>query len=151
MRRPILLGTLTAGLLAALTAALTAAAPNAEASAYGYSFWGVHTFKDVPIPSGQLFGAIEGSGLNWTDVGGDFLSVGTICNWQFKVVFYDGARGADKTTTFDQGVQNGCDREGAFKLGNTPATPAKPGSVCIELYRDFGDERLAAVCHSIFA
>ena len=25
-------------------------APRAEASAYGYSYWGVHTFKDVPIP-----------------------------------------------------------------------------------------------------
>lgn len=147
MRKPVLLGTLTAGLLAALVAG----APSANASAYGYGFWGVHTFKDIPIPSGTVFGAVEGSGLNWDDVGGSFESVGTVCDWNFKVVFYDGARSDNKTTPFEQPLQSGCARTGAFKLGNTPGTPAKAGSVCIELYREFGDERLGAVCHNIFA
>jgi hypothetical protein len=66
-------------------------------------------------------------------------------------VFSTGARTNNQTTVINQPDQNNCTRTGAFKLENTPARPAAPGSVCIELYRDFGDERLAAVCHAIHA
>ena len=122
-----------------MLAGVLAAGSNAEASAYGYSFWGVHTFKDVPVPAGTVFGAIQGAGLNWRDVGGSFESVGTVCNWNFTVTFYEGPRSANKATKVDEPIQNGCARIGAFKLG-TLARPAAAGSVCIELYRQFGDE-----------
>ena len=142
------LGTLLTGLLAGVIAA----APSAEASAYGYDFWGVHTLKDIPIPSGELFGAIEGDGLDWHTAGGSFVAAGNVCNWHISLVFYDGARKEDnRTRVVNQPTQNNCTAAGAYKLANTPFRAAAPGSVCIELYRDFGEERLAAVCHAIHA
>jgi hypothetical protein len=135
-------------LCSALALSLTGA-PKAEASAYGYAYWGVHTVKDVPIPAGQLFGAIEGKKLNWRDAGGSFLSAGPICNWHFSVVFYEGARKEGKTTVIDQDNQSSCAHTGTFKVANPAGETAPEGSVCIRLYRDFGNEQLASVCHSI--
>jgi hypothetical protein len=144
--RALSVATLVLG--SALALSLTGA-PRAEASAYGVAYWGVHTVKDVPIPAGQLFGAIEGKKLSWRDAGGSFLSAGTICNWHFSVVFYEGARKDGKTTVIDQDNQPSCARTGAFKVANTAAMAAPEGSVCIRLYRDFGNEQLASVCHSV--
>lgn len=138
-------------LLATLLAGPVAFAPHANASAWGFDYWGVHTFKDIPIPSGQITGEIQGDGLNWSEAGGSFVAAGNVCNWAFKVVFYDGARSDHRTAEYEQPTQGDCSRTGAWRFTDPSSHTAKPGSVCIELYRDFGDERLGAVCHAILA
>jgi hypothetical protein len=137
-------------------AAIFVASP-ASASAYGYSYWGTHHVSvskggvgadSVLVPNGQLFGAIEGKGLRWTNAGGSFLSPGSICNWHFSVQFYEGRRSNNNVQVADQPNQ-GCSRTGAFNLHNFLGEDAKAGSVCIRLYRDFGGELLTSVCHGI--
>src|SRR4051794_6754975 len=73
-------------------ACATGVAKTASASAYGYDYWGVHTFRDLPIPGGQLFGVVEGDGLRVRVVGGNFVSVGNLCNWRMDIDFIDSGR-----------------------------------------------------------
>jgi hypothetical protein len=135
-------------LLACLTLAVVAAtAPtSASASAYGYAYWGVHVFKDIPVPSGQLFGAVRGNGLRVDQAGGEFLAAGNLCNWHIDVDFYDASKARYNHV---QGSNHpNCTREGGEKYG-LGGLRVRPGRACVRLYRDFGNERLASVCHAI--
>lgn len=135
----LLSGVVVAGAVAVVPSA-------AKASAYGYDYWGTHTFKDIPIPRGQLFGAVEGSGLRVDRAGGTFIAAGNLCNWHIDVDFYD----RSQTRYYHvQGQNNsGCSRIGGEKY-NLNGFRARPGRACIRLYRDFGNEGLASVCHGI--
>ncbi len=124
-------------------------ASPASATAGGYDYWGVHTIRDVPVPSGQLFGIIRGNGLNWSEAGGSFIAAGNLCNWHFSVVFYEGARSKNNATVLDQENQSTCSHTGAYKIRNGDGASISEGSVCIRLYRDFGNEQLGSVCHGI--
>jgi hypothetical protein len=142
------------GMVLGLVALLTAlgigigsmAPPAANASAYGYDYWGKHVVKGVPVPSGQLFGAVEGSGTRIDRAGGDFLSAGNICNWSISIVFYNNRNKIARVVNQDR--QRNCRHAGIYKL-SFGGWHAPEGRVCIRLYRDFGRERLASVCHSI--
>ena len=132
------------GLIVALVAATAPPVPIAQASAIGYDYWGVHVFKDIPIPAGQLTGAVWGEGLYIHDWGGNFGSAGNICNWHFSLHLIDGDgdtydKVAGKTVT-------NCTHAGQQKY--LLKRNVKPGKACVRLYTNFS-HRVASVCHSI--
>ena len=130
--------------LSALALGAAVGPQTAHASAYGYAFWGVHTFKDVPVPAGELFGAVEGRGTRVDRAGGSFLSAGNICNWSFSIVFIDDEHGHRIAGVVNQSRQRYCSYVGVFKA-SLGGDRAPEGHACIRLYRDFGHERLAEV------
>jgi hypothetical protein len=119
---------------------------EANASAYGYDYWGAHAYKGVSVPSGQLFGVVRGEGTRIDEAGGNFLSGGNICNWSISVVFYQGRDRINRVE--NQPRQHNCTHEGTYKL-DFGGWHAPEGRVCIRLYHDFGGERLASVCHAV--
>jgi len=132
---------LTAGCALAL---MMGAAKTASASAYGYDYWGVHTFKDLPIPAGQLFGVVEGDGLRVRVAGGNFLSVGNLCNWKMDVDFIDASR--RRYANVSTGIVGGCTHAAQRKFSLN--RDMKEGLACVRLYTAF-DHRVASVCHNI--
>ena len=145
------------GLILAFSVAATA--PSASASAEGWQTWKSHSVSvsvggvstNVLVPSGILYGNIQGKGLNWTQAGGYWvlLASGDICNWHMSIQFYQGARSDNNMFPIDQPNQPNCARQGGFKVENDLGYTTSEGSVCIRLYRDFGNELLASVCHAI--
>jgi hypothetical protein len=90
--------------------------------------------------------------LTWTEADGYWVlqASGTVCNWHMWVVFYEGKRADDNKVVYDQPNHSECARQGNFKIGPDPGWDAlSEGSVCIRLYAEFGERRLASVCHSI--
>lgn len=132
---------LTAGSAFAL---LLGTAKPASASAYGYDYWGVHTFKDLPIPAGQLFGGIEGSGLRVRIAGGNFLSVGNLCNWKMDVDFIDSSH--RRYANVSTGIVGSCTHAAQRKF--LINRDMKEGLACVRLYTAF-DHQVASVCHNI--
>jgi hypothetical protein len=138
--------------LAACLAMLGARPAVAQASAYGYAYWGGFPItvkgQTIKVPAGQLFGAAEGKGLRMTAVGGDFITyTASICNWHIDVDFlgrdgrqYDKIQGPDHRS---------CDPWGVEKW-NVAGRRIREGRVCIRLYTHF-THRVASVCHSVHA
>lgn len=134
----------TALALTALTATFTTLAMEAKADAIGYAYWGIHVYKDIPIPAGQLTGGVWGNGLYVHDAGGNFLSGGNLCNWHVDIDFldlnnkrYDYIRGTTVPT---------CNRRGTQKW--LIKKQARPGKLCVRLYTA-GSDKVASVCHNI--
>jgi hypothetical protein len=129
---------------AAVFALGVGAAGIASASAYGYSWWGVHVFKDIPIPGGHLFRVVEGAGLQVRDVGVNFLSAGNLCNWKIDVDFLDSA--GHRYDGVSSGTVRSCTHAAQrhFILNRN----MKEGRACIRLYTAFTDP-VASVCHNI--
>jgi hypothetical protein len=123
---------------------LTWAVTAANASAIGYDYWGVHTFKDIPIPAGQLTGGVWGDGLYVHDAGGNFLSAGNICNWHVDIDLIDSS---GKTYRYLRGTPvQSCSHEGTQKW--LLKQKARPGKACVRLFTAFTDQ-VASVCHNI--
>ncbi|MBD2435077.1 MULTISPECIES: hypothetical protein [Fischerella] len=118
--------------------------PSANASAIGYAYWGVQTWKDIPIPSGQLTGGVFGRGLYVNDAGGNFISAGNICNWRIDVDFID-ASGKTYYRNRGKTVEN-CTRAGQQK--RLIKKNIRPGQACVRLYTAF-NHNVASVCHNI--
>lgn len=112
--------------------------------AHGISYFGTFQLKGYTLPSGQLYGAVEGNGLFVDIAGGHFIAAGNICNWFFKVDFedlnghtYDSRRG---------NLNGNCTRKGLQKLGISGTF--KPGKVCIRLVTA-GHHVVSSVCHNL--
>jgi hypothetical protein len=123
--------------LATLTASITFQPMEAQASASGCtSFSG----------GGLLCGQVQGSSLDVDWVSGNFTSISPICNWHFAVRFYD--RNNREYKTVNSSDHTSCNVSGSFKWNPSGNYRAKPGRVCIGLYKDFSRE-VDRACFSI--
>ncbi|RUS25107.1 hypothetical protein BC938DRAFT_472618 [Jimgerdemannia flammicorona] len=132
--------------LLATVLVIAALATNVMASAGGYSYWGEFTIPelDIPVPGGQLYGEVDGKSLHVSQAGGDFLSLGNLCNWHIDVVFYDEHnREAYKVPG---SIHESCNHEGGEKYNINRDVPR--GRVCIRLYTAF-NHQVTSVCHNI--
>ena len=130
-------------------AALLALTGPASATAVGHAFWGVHTFREVPIPAGQLTAMVFGKGLNVEGFSMNWGSAGNLCNHHMSVSFQD-RNGHQYLPAFDQKNQGNCPKGGSYTERWVSPLRVQPGRVCMSVYRDFGKERLATVCHGIY-
>lgn len=148
----------TAILVAVVISGLAAAAlpASSHASATGKGWWGWHEFpQGVWVPSGQLTGSIQSAGWPWSSgryvqsVKGSFIAAGRLCNWNMSFDFYDSS--GRLYQQYRQPVDRDCDTFDWQTVNFTGfyGWKAKEGRGCIRMYRDFGRERLASVCHAI--
>lgn len=131
---------------AACAAPLAFGITPAIASAIGYAYWGVHVWKDIPIPAGQLTGGVFGDGLYVNDAGGNFLSAGNICNWHVDIDLID-QHGKTFHRVVGTTVKN-CTHAGQQKWLVKKTFPGDGGRACVRLYTAFNDN-VASVCHHV--
>ena len=121
-------------------------APAAFANAYGYAYWGPVVVNGVTIPSGQLFGAVEGHGTRVDRAGGNFGAAGNLCRAYFEIAIIDPS-GAEISRVHTS--PGSCSHVGQAKVDMQGMVLEDGSKVSIRLFADNGRRKLAEVTHNI--
>jgi hypothetical protein len=115
------------------------------ASAYGYAYWGTTMWRDIPIPKGQLFHAIEGKGQHIDRQGGNYGAVGNLCDTSVRFTY--GGKNGKWTHYFDSDVRSGCSAGNNWKYAFNWKVPI--GDACMELWMKKWAKMVVRQCHYI--
>lgn len=136
-----------AGLLTlGLVVSSTSLASSAYADAYGYDHWGPVEFQGLTLPSGQLFGAVEGHGTRIDNAGGNFVAAGNLCQAYIEVVLID--PNGEEYGWFHPDPSN-CSHIGDVNYDFEGMEMENGSKISIRLLADNGRRELARVTHNI--
>lgn len=142
IRKACAAGLLTVGLLAGSSLA----ASPAFADAYGTAYWGPVEVQDLTLPSGQLFGAVEGHGTRIDMAGGNFVAAGNLCQSYVEVALID--PDGNEYNSFHEDPSN-CSHVGGVKYDFDGMEMENGSKISIRLLADNGRRELARVTHNI--
>ena len=114
-------------------------------SANGVSYWGGFHYSNYYIPAGQMYGQIDGSGLNVKDAGGDFITYQSICAWNIDQAFYNTS--GKLYYTAHTATHSSCNSVGKSKYNM--GFKMQAGKSCSILYAQWRAVKIKAVCFTI--
>jgi hypothetical protein len=131
------------GILAAVlaVAALAMLPAASHADAFGTTFWGVKTIKDIPVPRGMMTHELTGKGYRIDHQRVEVGALGPVCDMSLRWTYGNGRTHADSY------VRHGC-RFGAV-FTRSPHRNASRGDACVELWFKNWRARVATQCHYI--